>query len=106
MIDQPPINTVINLIMHIALVVSSLIILVGVFFIILGNIPEQWKEECISLGGEYYEIENVTCALGYSQCFRICSLNGQRFGYYDVVDLCAEDCKYENNKNNGLMCVC
>jgi hypothetical protein len=93
-------------IIGITLVLASLIIVIGVIIVCFNNIPELWKEECISLGGNYWEIQNVTCAIGHRECFRMCSLNGKTLGYYDFGSLCVEDCRYENNKSNGLRCVC
>lgn len=90
-----------GLILHQAIIFSIMCICL----IIVVAFPDQWKNQCIGLGGRYWEIANVTCAWSYSNCFSMCDLNGQTYNYYDG-DLCVLDCEYKNKQNSEVRCVC
>jgi hypothetical protein len=64
-----------------------------------------FQEECRSFGGTYFETKNVDCAVFHTYCASNCELNGQTLNYYDG-DLCALDCKYHNEQDNEVRCVC
>ena len=76
---------------------------------------------CNSYGGEYQTIGDeegegfIECSVQHPNCNNFCILNGKTYSFDDIKSFlgfgygkyfCIEDCAYENNKNNGVACVC
>lgn len=68
----------------IAFFVILIIIGIGIFVLIrLNNSPEFFKELCIDQGGEYYELQNASCQIGYKNCILNCRIDGEVINFYD-----------------------
>ena len=78
-----------------------------VVYVLIGSINSvgSFKENCYSFGGEYFEVQNVTCKVFYTYCASNCILHGKMINYYDE-NLCVADCRFKNNNSNGIRCVC
>ena len=49
----------------------------------LGGV-DNFKDSCESFGGSFWEIANVTCAVGSPNCRYMCALNDERFSMSDL----------------------
>jgi len=106
-------NISVNIIISLVIIATMIIILL----LVLDNIGgvEDFKSACKSYNGIYYELQNVSCAIGHNNCRHICNLNGRLYdmneigsGFFSSYSkyFCVEDCKYENKNCGGICCVC
>lgn len=93
-----------------------IVIMIMILFVVLGGIEgvSNFKSTCETYGGRFWEIQNVTCALGHKNCRYMCQLNDETFSMADLggaffwsysQQMCVKDCEYEN-KLNPYSCVC
>jgi len=103
----------VNIIISLVIIATMIIILL----LVLDNIGgvEHFKSACESYNGIYYELQNVSCAIGHNNCRHICNLNGRLYdmneigsGFFVLYSkyFCVEDCRYENKNCGGICCVC
>lgn len=66
--------------------ISMAVILIFALLFILSFAlkPYYFKDTCRMNNGTYVELQNITCAVNYPNCFMRCELiNGTSIGYYD-----------------------
>jgi hypothetical protein len=63
------------------------LILVTVFILHFGFSTARFNEWCSSNGGEIRELENITCAIEYPDCWRLCDFECGVVSYYDEWEI-------------------
>ncbi len=69
-------------------IIILLIVLIFMAFITSIIFPSNlFEKACLKRGGDFGELQNVSCAIGKSYCALYCNINGTVINYYDKSEL-------------------